>query len=88
MLLEEEEQDDDFVVNDDESVDETEADDDEDVGMGELLASFLCTEEDENLAEVCKGIRNEMQLLNKNLTKLLKKTKGEWTDWMELGLWI
>ncbi len=75
--VKEEEQDDDFVVNDDESVDETEADDDEDVGMGELLASFLCTEEDENLAEVCKGIRDELQSLNKNLTKLLKKTKGE-----------
>jgi transcription termination factor NusB len=74
---EHEEQDDDFIVNDDESVDETEADEDEDVGMGELLASFLCTQEDENLAEVCKGIREEMQSLNKNLVKLLKKTKGE-----------
>lgn len=64
-----ESEDDEFVVDDEDDVEEEL----EGVGgLDDMLMSFFTTSEEESIADVCKGIQEEIHTLNKTLLKLTK----------------
>ena len=64
--------DEDYIVGSDAEMESDDELDDESGGLGDILSAFLCTSEQENLAEVCKQIQHELHTLNKTLKVAIK----------------